>query len=103
MNDTHSHLEPNETELKFDGVKTWADLGGFAKVASKVKKVRQEKPDSILLHAGDAVQGTAYFTKYNGRPEYEMLGMLGVDAFELGNHEFDRGQDFLLNILVFLL
>lgn len=60
MNDTHSHLEPAETELRFDGVKTWADLGGFAKVASKVK-VRQEKPDSILLHAGDAVQGTVLF------------------------------------------
>lgn len=38
----------------------------------------------------------SYFTKYNGKPEYEMLGLLGVDAFEPGNHEFDRGPDFLV-------
>ncbi|WP_051283930.1 bifunctional metallophosphatase/5'-nucleotidase [Desulforegula conservatrix] len=98
MNDTHSHLEPTNTTLKFEGVQTYADLGGFAKVASKIKEVRKSRPDSLLLHAGDAVQGSFYFTKYSGQPEYEMLSMLKVDAMEPGNHEFDRGPGFLADV-----
>jgi len=98
MNDTHSHLEPVNTTLKFKGIQTCADLGGFAKVASKIKEVRKSKPDSLLLHAGDAVQGSYYFTKYNGQPEYELLSLLKVDAMEPGNHEFDRGPGFLADV-----
>lgn len=98
MNDTHSRIEPVETSLKFDGVTTYAELGGFAKVASRVRDIRREKPDSLLLHAGDAVQGTYYFNKYNGQPEYELLSMLKVDALEPGNHEFDRGPGFLSDV-----
>jgi len=98
MNDTHSHLDPTNMALKFGGVQTYADLGGFAKVASKIKEVRKSKPDSLLLHAGDAVQGSYYFTKYNGQPEYELLSMLKVDAMEPGNHEFDRGPGFLADV-----
>lgn len=95
MNDTHSHLESTSTSLKVGDVQTYAELGGFTKIASEIKKIRKEKPDSVLLHAGDAVQGTYYFTKYNGQPEYEILSMLNVDAMEPGNHEFDRGPGFL--------
>lgn len=98
MNDTHSHLEPTETSLKFGDVQTYVCLGGFARVASKINEARKHKPDSLLLHAGDAVQGSVYFTKYNGQPEYEMLSMLKVDAMEPGNHEFDRGADFLAEV-----
>lgn len=98
MNDTHSHLEPTETALKFGGTTTYSELGGFTRIAAKIKEIRKSRPDSILVHAGDAVQGSYYFTKYNGRPEFELLSLLKIDAMEPGNHEFDRGPDFISDI-----
>jgi 5'-nucleotidase len=91
MNDTHSHLEPMPVNLTIDGVKTTAQLGGFARLKSVLDQMRIEDPNLLLLHAGDAVQGTLYFTLFNGTLEYDFLNTLGVDAMTFGNHEFDRG------------
>lgn len=91
INDTHSHLEPVPVRLKICGVETVAQLGGFARLQTLVDGVRNSSPNLLLLHAGDAVQGTLYFTLFNGRPEFDFLNRLGVDAMTFGNHEFDRG------------
>jgi 5'-nucleotidase len=53
--------------------------------------MRAEDPNLLLLHGGDAVQGTLFFTLFNGTVEYDFLNLLGVDAMTFGNHEFDRG------------
>jgi len=45
----------------------------------------------LTLHAGDAVQGTLYFTMFQGAAEFDFLNELGLDAMCLGNHEFDKG------------
>ena len=91
MNDTHSHLEPEPVILTIGGVKTTALLGGFARLQTVVNQMRADNPNLLLLHAGDAVQGTLYFTLFNGQLEFDFLNRLGVDAMTLGNHEFDRG------------
>ena len=91
FNDTHSHLEPAAVNLTVNGVKTTARLGGFARIKTALDGMRAEHPDLLLLHGGDAVQGTLYFALFNGRVEYDFLNMLGVDAMTFGNHEFDRG------------
>lgn len=91
LNDTHSHLEPVNVTLRVNGEKTTAELGGFARLKTVINQLRAENPDLLLLHAGDAVQGTLYFTLFNGTPEFDFLNLLGVDAMTFGNHEFDRG------------
>lgn len=91
LNDTHSHLEPVPVELTVMGNKTTVQLGGFARLKTAVDQMRAKDPDLVLLHAGDAVQGTLYFTLFNGTVEFDFLNMLGVDAMTFGNHEFDRG------------
>jgi 5'-nucleotidase len=93
LNDTHSHLEPISATLKIDGVKTTAEVGGVARLKTLLDKMRADDSSLLLLHAGDAVQGTLYFTEFGGDVEFDFLNMLGVDAFTLGNHEFDRGTD----------
>jgi 5'-nucleotidase / UDP-sugar diphosphatase len=93
LNDTHSHLAPVAVNLKIDGVATKAEMGGFARLKTVLDKMRADDPHILLLHAGDAVQGTLYFTVFNGSIEFDFLNMLGVDAFALGNHEFDRGAE----------
>lgn len=93
LNDTHSHLAPVAANLKIGGIKTTTELGGFARLKTALKKMRAEDPHLLLLHAGDAVQGTLYFTLFGGSIEFDFLNMLEVDAFTFGNHEFDRGTD----------
>ncbi len=91
FNDTHSHMEPAAVNLTVNGVKTTAQLGGFARIKTALDEMRVEHPNLLLLHGGDAVQGTLYFALFNGTLEYDFLNMLGVDAMTFGNHEFDRG------------
>jgi 5'-nucleotidase / UDP-sugar diphosphatase len=92
LNDSHSHLEATPLTLVVDGHRTVVQAGGFASLQTLVEEMRGVNPDLLLLHAGDAVQGTLYFTLFNGQPEFDFLNRLGVAAMTLGNHEFDRGS-----------
>lgn len=99
VNDSHSYLDATGGKLKPDGVKTYVELGAWARLKTAVDDVRAQKKNVALLHAGDAVQGDLYFMEYHGKPEMEFLDRLKFDAFVLGNHEFDRGADFLARFL----
>ena len=99
LNDSHSHLEATPLTLMIDGQKTTVQVGGFARLQTLVEEMRAVQPDLLLLHAGDAVQGSLYFTLFNGRPEFEFLNRLGVAAMALGNHEFDRGPAAIASYL----
>ncbi|SJZ79795.1 5'-nucleotidase [Trichlorobacter thiogenes] len=91
MNDTHSHLEPVAVNLAIQGETVTAQLGGFARLKTVVDQMRAEDRELLFLHGGDVVQGTLYFTLFNGLPEFDFLNRLGLDAMTFGNHEFDRG------------
>ena len=57
-----------------------------------VEKLRQLNPQgTLLLDAGDEFSTTFW----PGRPMVEAVSLLKTDAMTLGNHEFDRGEDFL--------
>ncbi len=91
LNDTHSHLVPEPGSLILDGTKTYVEMGGMARIKTKVDRIRSRDEHSLLLHAGDAVQGTLYFTRYQGEADMAALNLLGVEAMAVGNHEFDKG------------
>ncbi|MBI9079993.1 MAG: 5'-nucleotidase C-terminal domain-containing protein [Pseudodesulfovibrio sp.] len=99
VNDSHSYLDATSDKLKPGGESTYVKLGAWARLKTAVDAVRSEKKNVVLLHAGDVVQGDLYFMKYGGRPEMEFLDRLGFDAMTLGNHEFDKGPDFLADFL----
>ena len=94
LNDAHSHLAPLEDQsLILGGLKTYVPMGGFARIRTRVEEIRSRGGHSLLLHAGDAVQGTLYFTRYHGDADMAALNLLGVDAMAVGNHEFDKGPE----------
>ncbi|MBI9077221.1 MAG: 5'-nucleotidase C-terminal domain-containing protein [Desulfatibacillum sp.] len=95
VNDIHSHLEGIPASVTIDGTKTYLTLGGMGRLAAKVKATRAICPRSMLLCAGDAVQGTLYFPTYGGKAEADFMNLLGFDAMVLGNHEFDKGPGFV--------
>ncbi len=83
-NDTHSHIDPD-----FDG------KGGLLRQKVLFDSVLCAEKNVMRVHAGDAVQGTLYFSEYHGDVEYEMLNKLNFDVTILGNHEFDNGLEQL--------
>ena len=78
-NDFHSQIEPMD-----DG------KGGVLRLKALVDSVRTAEPFVLLADAGDLVQGTYYFSLFNGVVEMKMLDALGYDIRTIGNHEFDK-------------
>jgi 5'-nucleotidase len=99
VNDSHSYLDATGDKLAPGGASTYVQMGGWARLRTAVEDVRAKQANVVLLHAGDAVQGDLYFMKYGGKPEMELLDRLGFAAMTLGNHEFDKGADFLTGFL----
>jgi 5'-nucleotidase len=93
-NDTHSRIDP----FPMDGGRNQG-LGGVARRATLVNHIRQENPHTILVDAGDVLQGTPYFNFYKGKLEYLTMSKCGYLASTLGNHEFDNGVDALSEAL----
>ena len=85
--DLHGRIVPTET---YDGLQ---DVGGFARVATCLRRWRQECPHSLTVDAGDVVQGTAASIHSGGRIMIDLFNRLGYDAWTLGNHDFDWGPE----------
>ena len=94
-NDTHSQIDPLPANDRNAG------KGGVARRATLVKRIRKENPNTLLVDAGDVLQGTPYFNFYKGEVEYKAMSAIGYDVGTLGNHEFDNGVEALAAALKF--
>ena len=77
---------------------------GLARVSTYVNQVRAENPNTILVDAGDTIQGTImtddlYSKDTANHPVPAALNYMKYDAWTLGNHEFNFGVDTLKSIL----
>lgn len=101
LNDHHAHLksEPYTFQINNESIK--ANIGGFPLVAKFLKTFREQNPDKniLTLHAGDAFQGTPFYSFYKGQADVELMNLLELDAFTLGNHEFDNGNKPLADFI----
>lgn len=79
-NDTHSAIDPNN-----DGT------GGILRRKALIDSVRACEPNLLVIDAGDAFQGTLYYTLFAGEVERTLMDSIGYDIQILGNHEFDNG------------
>jgi 5'-nucleotidase len=95
-NDTHSQIDPLPANDRL-----YPRKGGVARRATLVRRVRQENPNTLLIDAGDVLQGTPYFNFFKGEVEYKAMSAIGYDVGTLGNHEFDNGVDGLVAALKF--
>ncbi len=89
-NDVHSRIDP----FPMDGGK-YQGLGGAAKRAALLKKIRAEEENVLLFDCGDMLQGTPYFNFYEGKLEFELMNEMRYDATTIGNHDFDAGIETL--------
>ena len=88
FNDFHGFAEPY---TPYGGTEP---LGGIAWLAARAQELRREKP-SLLLAAGDFIQGHNWTNLSRGKAAVELLNLLEVDAMVAGNHEFDFGPEVL--------
>lgn len=95
-NDHHSHLEGSDYDLTIDGQPVRAQLGGFARIATLIEEMRT--PQTLVLNSGE-LNGTLYFSLFKGRADFEVFNALGLDAYQIGNHEFDEGEELLRELI----
>ena len=96
-NDTHGHLLPYSYPETYDAdapialLKTRRDIGGAARRATLVSRVRQEKGHAtLLMDAGDICDGTPFSTEYHGDADIAVMNALGYDLACPGNHEYSN-------------
>ncbi|MFA4904263.1 MAG: 5'-nucleotidase C-terminal domain-containing protein [Desulfobaccales bacterium] len=88
VNDFHGFAEPiKQTNGK-------PSIGGIAYLAGAVDRARQQRP-SILLAAGDMIQGNAWANLFLGQSVIDVMNAMKFDAMVVGNHEFNFGPKVL--------
>ncbi|HEX3171407.1 MAG TPA: thiosulfohydrolase SoxB [Burkholderiales bacterium] len=93
----HYRISPNSrlahafTHLDFEhDARTYGRIGGFAHLATLVKKVRGQRPGALLLDGGDTWQGSATALWTKGEDMVQAAKLLGVDVMT-GHWEFTLG------------
>jgi 2',3'-cyclic-nucleotide 2'-phosphodiesterase (5'-nucleotidase family) len=89
-NDFHARNEPYKISRKKDGETVTYYVGGTGSMLGYLNKFRDEK--SLVLHGGDDYQGSPISSITKGFSQIELLKLYNLDAFVVGNHEFDYGS-----------
>ena len=100
--DIHSRILPFEhstiyTEEKLGLIPDKDNYGGIARIATVIKRERKKAGRVLHLDSGDLFQGAPIFNLFHGEPEIRTMSHLGLNAFVLGNHEFDAGSKNVLS------
>lgn len=80
-NDVHCGINAND------------DTFGYAELAAYRAKLESEGYKTLLVDAGDSVQGDVIGTLSDGNFPLQIMNKLGYDIAVPGNHEFDFGMD----------
>jgi 5'-nucleotidase/UDP-sugar diphosphatase len=93
-NDTHSYLD-NSTHSK--------TRGGAARLKTLIdsykSKMNAEGVTTVVVDAGDFLEGNSYFLAENGRKSFQVHNEIGYDIGILGNHDYQMGSEELDKIL----
>ena len=81
-NDLHSVITPD-----VDG------RGGALRRKVLFDSVRVAEKNVLRIDAGDAVQGTVYFSEFGGEVEFSLFDMFGYDVKNLGNGIYAFGEE----------
>ncbi len=89
-NDLHSHMTPAKIAP--------FGLGGLARMAKKIQKIRTTHKTNLTLDAGDWSEGSWMYNVDMGHNMLEAMKMMGFDAAVVGNHDYINGPTTLLEV-----
>ncbi|KAJ3319655.1 hypothetical protein HDV06_006148 [Boothiomyces sp. JEL0866] len=101
-NDIHSHMKEfnrGGTACLQSDIEDNKCFGGIARIKYKIDEIRNKSQDLVLFDAGDQFQGTLFFNIYGGEIASRMMNLLQYNAMSIGNHEFDRGTQYLTTFI----
>ncbi len=75
------------------GINADDETFGYAEIAAYEAKLQSEGYATLLVDAGDYVQGDVIGTLSNGEYIIDIMNEIGFDVATLGNHEFDYGME----------
>jgi 5'-nucleotidase len=70
--------------------------GGLARLATLVRQVRAENPNTLFVFGGDTLSPSILSSVLQGRHMIAAFNALGLDLATFGNHEFDFGPAVLV-------
>lgn len=94
-NDLHGHLlpfsypdrvSPSDDIARMPFTK---DIGGIARRATLVKRLKATTKNCFLIDAGDCMDGTPFSQEYLGKADYDCMAAVGYDFGVFGNHDFN--------------
>ena len=85
-NDTHARVESGNGII------------GFAKISTKVNELREANPNLLLIDAGDVFHGQTIATLVRGESIAKIMNVMKYDVTVPGNHDFNYGQERLLEL-----
>jgi len=95
LNDFHGNLEPpggSSGRIVAEPGAQPVDAGGAAYLASHVRALEAENPNTAVVSAGDLIGGSPLLSAlFHDEPTIESMNRLGLDLNAVGNHEFDEG------------
>lgn len=104
INDFHGYLTPPpEFRLTVKDPESPAGAqvraGGAAYLATLVKQLKAENPNSIVVGAGDFIGASPAISAFTqDEATVDIIGQIGLEVTSVGNHEFDRGKVELLRL-----
>jgi 2',3'-cyclic-nucleotide 2'-phosphodiesterase (5'-nucleotidase family)/predicted AlkP superfamily phosphohydrolase/phosphomutase len=100
ISDYHGQLVPL-TEASDPPLAPTFNIGGAAFLKPWFDAYRAEARGSLTIAGGDSVGATPPISAFFGdKPTVELQNLMGFDADGLGNHNFDRGQQYFREQLV---
>ena len=103
INDLHGQLEPPTNKMVMGYNETGApisvDAGGAEHLATYIKKLRSENPNTFVVSAGDNIGASPIISsRFHDEPTIKALNMIGFNYSAVGNHELDNGLNELMRI-----
>ncbi len=95
LGDLHGHLVPRPN-LRADG--TGRLEGGLARMATRIREIREAHPANLLINTGDTIQGGAEALFTRGQAMVDVIDRFGVDLFAPGNWDYLYGKQRFLEL-----
>jgi 5'-nucleotidase len=103
INDFHGQLEPPNSTMVTGYNETGApirvDVGGAEYLATHIKSLSSENPNTFVVSAGDSIGASPLVSAmFYDEPTVKAFNMMGFDFSAVGNHELDEGVPELMRI-----
>ena len=85
--DVHCQVHPHDELFWENGKAVFRKTGGYAHLATYLKKERKNNPDTFIIDTGDMFQGSELSVKTTGKAMVPVLNSLGYNLYLPGNWE----------------